>query len=65
MTDKKSGKKKHDLRDEIPATTSITNTNSRMAGGADNPNVAFKDDNRILSPGPSAPAPDGQDTKSS
>ena len=36
-----------------------------MAGGADNPNVASKDDNQILSPGPSAPAPDGQDTKSS
>ena len=33
-------KKKHDLRDEIPATMSITNTNSRMAGGADNPNVS-------------------------
>lgn len=56
--------KKHDMRDGIPKAT-ITNTNSRMAGGADNPNVAPKDDNRILTPGPSAPVPDGQDTKSS
>ncbi|MDR3450199.1 MAG: hypothetical protein P4M15_10725 [Alphaproteobacteria bacterium] len=56
--------KKHDMRDGIPKAT-ITNTNSRMAGGADNPNVASKDDNQILSPGPSSPVPDGQDTKSS
>ena len=65
MTDKKSGKKKHDLRDEIPATTSITNTNSRMAGGADNPNVKVREGNTVLSPGTGSPVPEGQSTKSS
>ena len=57
--------KKHDMRDEIPAATTITNTNSRMAGGADNPNVKVKDGGKVLTPGASSSAPDGQDTKSS
>ena len=61
MTDKK----KHDMRDDVPAKTTITNTNSRMAGGLDNPNVKVKDDGKILTPGASSPVPEGQDTKSS
>ena len=59
-------KKKHDMRDEIPATMSVTNTESRMAGGADNPNVKVSNDNRTLKPGPvDSKVPDGQSTKSS
>ena len=59
-------KKKHDMRDEIPATMSVTNTQSRMAGGADNPNVASKDGEPLLTPGVvDSKVPDGQDTKSS
>jgi hypothetical protein len=60
-------KKKHDMRDEIPATMSVTNTDSRMAGGADNPNVKVgNDNNRSLRPGVvDSKVPDGQDTKSS
>jgi hypothetical protein len=61
MTDKS----KHDMRDEIPAKTTITNTNSRMAGGVDNPNVKVKDEGKILTPGASGSVPDGQNTKSS
>ena len=58
--------KKHDLRDEIPATMSVTNTESRMAGGADNPNVKVGGHNHTLKPGPvDSKVPDGQDTKSS
>ena len=62
MTDKKQ--KKHDLRDDVPARTSITNTESRMAGGADNPNVAVGDDEPLVAPGPSEKGSQGQDTKS-
>jgi len=60
-------KKKHDLRDEIPATMSVTNTDSHMAGGVDNPNVRVgNDNNHTLKPGVvDAKVPDGQDTKSS
>lgn len=58
-----SEKKKHDLRDDAPARTSITNTRSRMAGGADNPNVAVGDDEPMVSPGPSEKGEQGQDTK--
>jgi len=61
-------KKKHDMRDEIPATMSVTNTESRMAGGVDNPNVKVSNENesRTLKPGPvDSKVPDGQDTKSS
>ena len=57
--------KKHDMRDDIPATTTITNTNSRMAGGVDNPNVKVKDEGKVQPPGASSSAPDGQNTKSS
>jgi|HubBroStandDraft_2_1064218.scaffolds.fasta_scaffold1729794_1 hypothetical protein len=58
--------KKHDLRDEIPATMSVTNTESRMAGGLDNPNVKVGSGNQTLKPGVvDSTVPDGQDTKSS
>lgn len=58
--------KKHDLRDDVPARLSVTNTESRMAGGIDNPNVEVGDDNDILKPGVvDSKVPDGQDTKSS
>ena len=60
MTEKK---KTHDLRDEVPARTSITDTRSRMAGGADNPNVAVGDDEPLVAPGPSEKGAQGQDTK--
>ncbi len=56
--------KKRDLRDGVPHA-SITNTNSRMAGGADNPNVAAQDDTPLVRPGPTDRVPEGQDTKSS
>ena len=59
-------KKKHDLRDEIRATMSVTNTESRMAGGVDNANVKVGGDNDTLKPGVvDSKVPDGQDTKSS
>jgi hypothetical protein len=60
--------KKHDLRDDIPATMSVTNTDSRMAGGIDNPNVKVSNDKQghTLTPGVvDSKVPDGQDTKSS
>jgi hypothetical protein len=60
-----TAKKKHDLRDDIPAPTTLTNTNSRMAGGSDNPNVKVKDQGKLLTPGASGSVPDGQNTKSS
>jgi hypothetical protein len=60
-----TAKKKHDLREDIPAPTTITNTNSRMAGGSDNPNVKVDDAGKILTPGASSPVPEGQNTKSS
>ncbi len=57
---------KHDLRDDIPATMSVTNTDSRMAGGLDNPNVKVHSGNSTLKPGVvDSKVPDGQDTKSS
>lgn len=58
-------KKKHDLRDDIPATVSITNTNSRMAGGADNPNVSTDDGPQLVKPGPDGRVPEGDDAKGS
>lgn len=57
-------KKKHDLRDEAPARTSITNTESRMAGGADNPNVSTDENPGTVKPGPQN-MPNGQDVKGS
>jgi hypothetical protein len=57
-------KKKHDLRDEVPARTSITNTESRMAGGADNPNVSTDQNPSLVKPGPQD-MPNGQDVKGS
>jgi hypothetical protein len=57
-------KKKHDLRDDVPARTTITNTNSRMAGGADNPNVAGDENPPLVKPGPQD-MPSGQDVKGS
>ena len=57
-------KKKHDLRDDVPARTSITNTESRMAGGADNPNVSTDQNPRSVKPGPER-MPNGQDVKGS
>ena len=58
------GKKEHDLRDDIPARISITNTESRMAGGADNPNVSTDENPPLIKPGPQD-MPDGQDVKGS
>ena len=59
-------KRKHDLREEIPATMSVTNTQSRMAGGLDNPNVKVGSGNDTLKPGVvDSKVPEGQDTKSS
>jgi acylglycerol lipase len=60
MTEKK---KKHDLRDEIPVRATITNTQSRMAGGADNPNVADDENPHLVRPGPTQRTPVGQGTK--
>lgn len=57
-------KKKHDLRDDVPARTSITNTESRMAGGADNPNVSTDENPSTVKPGPQN-MPNGQDIKGS
>lgn len=51
MNKNKNGNKKHDLRDEAPARTSITNTQSRMAGGADNPVMSTVDDTPLKHPG--------------
>jgi hypothetical protein len=57
-------KKKHDLRDEIPVRTTITNTESRMAGGADNANVSTDQNPSLVKPGPQD-MPTGQDVKGS
>ena len=58
--------RKHDLRDDIPATMSVTNTESRMAGGVDNANVKVGNETHTLKPGVvDSKVPDGQDTKSS
>ena len=57
-------KKKHDLRDDVPARTSITNTDSRMAGGADNPNVSTDQNSHLVKPG-AQNLPNGQDVKGS
>ena len=66
MNKPRKSEKKHDLRDEVPAPMTVTNTESRMAGGLDNPNVKVGDKNRALTPGVvDSKAPDGQDTKSS
>ena len=56
--------KKHDLRDEVPARTTITNTNSHMAGGADNPAVSTDENPHTVKPGPQN-LPNGQDVKGS
>ena len=56
--------KKHDMRDGIPKAT-ITNTNSRMAGGADNPNVSTDDGPQLVKPGPDGRVPEGDDVKGS
>ena len=48
--------KKHDMRDGIPKAT-ITNTNSRMAGGADNPNVDTDQNPQLVKPGPGGRVP--------
>jgi hypothetical protein len=58
------GKKEHDLRDDIPARISITNTESRMAGGADNANVSTDENPSLIRPGPQN-MPNGQDVKGS
>ena len=58
-------KKKHDLRDDIPVRITITNTESRMAGGEDNPNVSTDENPPLVKPGPDQRIPQGQDTKSS
>jgi hypothetical protein len=57
-------KKKHDLRDEIPVRVTITNTESRMAGGADNANVSTDQNPSTVKPGPQD-MPAGQDIKGS
>ena len=59
-----SDQKKHDLRDGVPKAT-ITNTNSRMAGGADNPNVGADENPPLVKPGPDSQVPDGEDVKGS
>jgi hypothetical protein len=56
-------KKKHDLRDEIPVRTTVTNTESRMAGGLDNPNVSVDQNPHLVKPGPDQRSPEGQDSK--
>jgi hypothetical protein len=58
------GKKEHDLRDDIPARICITNTESRMAGGADNANVSTDENPSLIRPGPQN-MPNGQDVKGS
>ena len=56
-------KKKPDLRDGITPTT-VTNTQSRMAGGADNPNVSVDENPHIAKPGaPDQRVPEGQGSK--
>ena len=57
-------KKKHDLRDEIPVRVTITNTESRMAGGLDNANVSTDENPSTVKPGPQN-MPTGQDVKGS
>ncbi|MGH6827933.1 MAG: hypothetical protein ACREFW_03375 [Rhizomicrobium sp.] len=57
--------KTHDLRDEGPPPTSVTNTQSRMAGGADNPNVAPKDDTPLSRPEVHDRKPTGEVVKGS
>jgi hypothetical protein len=58
-----SEKKKHDLRDDIPVKTTITNTQSRMAGGVDNPNVSTDRNSHLVRPGPDQRTSDGQNVK--
>lgn len=56
--------KKPDMRDGVPKAT-ITNTNSRMAGGADNPNVDTDDSPQLVRPGPDGKVPAGDNVKGS
>jgi len=56
--------KKHDLREGHPKAT-ITNTNSRMAGGADNPNVDTDQNPQLVKPGPEGRVPEGDNVKGS
>lgn len=55
-------KKKPDLRDGVTPTT-VTNTQSRMAGGVDNPNVSTDHNPHLVKPGPDQRSPEGQDSK--
>ncbi|HWF65479.1 MAG TPA: hypothetical protein VN685_12770 [Rhizomicrobium sp.] len=55
-------KKKPDLRDGITSTT-VTNTQSRMAGGVDNPNVSVDENPHLVKPGPDQRSPEGQGSK--
>ncbi len=52
------------MREGIPKAT-ITNTNSRMAGGADNPNVDTDQNPQLVKPGPDGKVPAGDDVKGS
>jgi hypothetical protein len=65
MDKDKDKKNRHDLRDEVPAPTSITNTNSRMAGGADNANVSGADGTPLKKPGVTQREPDGNNVSDS
>ena len=62
MTDKKSGKK-HDCATTFPTPPSPTPIRAWRA--APTIPMSSTDDDQHLSPGPNAPVPDGQDTKSS
>lgn len=57
--------KKHDLRDQAKAKTTVTNTDSRMAGGDDRRDtVAPKSDMHATSPEIGKNMAEGQTTKS-
>jgi hypothetical protein len=58
------GEKEHDMRDDMPARTSIANTKSRMAGGVDNLNLFTDENPPLVQPGPQD-MPNGQDVKGS
>jgi hypothetical protein len=57
-------KKKHDLRDEVRAKTTVTNTDSHMAGGDDKPQTV-KSHSGLHELTPDKPIAEGQVTKSS
>jgi hypothetical protein len=57
-------KKEHDLRDYVPARTSITNIKSRMAGDVDSANVPTDENPSLVQPGPQYMT-NGQDVKGS